>query len=183
MGEEEKSEKEKKKGKKGLILAIAAVIVVIVFLLILTMNGSNEVEEEPLPEIEDIDEILGIEEGEGIDAEALAKCLADDKGAVLYVLPTCPYCINQKAAFGESVKYLKIVDCTQEQEICTEQGIQSVPAWIFDDGNIQPLVGEYPLESLAGITGCLQGEIVEEEIMEEETDSKIEIIIPPVRII
>jgi glutaredoxin len=80
----------------------------------------------------------------------LAQCLTEN-GAVLYGTRTCPHCANQKKMFGDAVKYIDYVECTEQLSLCTQKGIRSVPAWEIDG---KFYVGERALDSLATLAGC-----------------------------
>ena len=101
----------------------------------------------------------------GIDGAAgvldnFAQCLAA-KGATMYGAYSCPHCQNEKAAFGDSFKYVNYVECTVETDKCTAAGIEGVPTWIFPDtsaGSAQggrKFVGEQGLQNLAEESGCV----------------------------
>ena len=83
--------------------------------------------------------------------DQIAQCLTE-KGAVLYQTSWCPHCKNQKEAFGESLKYINLVDCDEERVACQEAGIEGYPAWIINGK--QYLGGRSP-EALAKIADCL----------------------------
>ena len=83
-----------------------------------------------------------------------AKCITE-KGAVFYGASWCTHCQNQKTMFGDSLQYVKYVECagpgnTQTQE-CTDAGISGYPTWIV---NNQTYPGEQTLANLAKLTGC-----------------------------
>jgi hypothetical protein len=80
-----------------------------------------------------------------------AKCLSE-KGVELYVLKTCPHCAHQKEMFGESLKYLKYIECSENYDLCTQKRIEAVPTWILPNG--ERLVGVQSLEVLSQKTGC-----------------------------
>jgi glutaredoxin len=80
-----------------------------------------------------------------------AKCLSE-KGVELYVLKTCPHCAHQKEMFGESLKYLKYIECSENYDLCIQKGIEAVPTWILPNG--ERLLGVQPLEVLSQKTGC-----------------------------
>ncbi len=83
--------------------------------------------------------------------EMLAKCLTEN-GAVMYGADWCPHCNNQKEMFGDAVKYITYVECTEEQQTCVEVGVQGYPTWIFADGS--SVAGAQQLSTLAATTGC-----------------------------
>lgn len=98
--------------------------------------------------------ILSLKE-ESISKESLegfAKCLAD-KGAIMYGNYNCVHCQNEKNAFGESFKFIKYVECTENPKICIDAGIEVVPSWIFSDG--KKLTGRQGIEKLSKESGCL----------------------------
>ena len=85
-----------------------------------------------------------------------AKCITT-KGAVFYGASWCEHCNNQKAMFGESLQYVKYVECAvvgqpqvQTPE-CTAAGISGYPTWII---NNQSYPGEQTIAGLAKLTGC-----------------------------
>jgi len=80
-----------------------------------------------------------------------AKCLTS-KNITMYGTYNCPYCLNEKKAFGSSFQYVSYVECTQDPNKCVDAGILKVPAWIFPDG--KKLVGEQGLEKLSQESGC-----------------------------
>lgn len=89
--------------------------------------------------------------GEIGSAEALAKCLTDS-GAELYGAYWCPHCQQQKDLFGDAVEYVPYIECTTEQEKCSNAGIRAYPTWKFADGS--EAVGGQSLENLASLSGC-----------------------------
>jgi protein-disulfide isomerase len=82
--------------------------------------------------------------------EGFAKCLTD-KGIVMYGSKYCPHCKNQKALFGDAFKYINYVECTENTQLCAENGIMYVPAWII---NGEKYTGEMSLERLSELSGC-----------------------------
>jgi thioredoxin-related protein len=83
--------------------------------------------------------------------EILAKCLTEN-GAVMYGADWCQHCNNQKEMFGDAVKYITYVECTEEQQTCSEAGVQGYPTWIFADGS--SVAGAQQLGTLAAATAC-----------------------------
>lgn len=79
-----------------------------------------------------------------------AKCLTE-KNAELYVNAGCPHCAEQKAMFGDSLKYLKIIDCVDNPDLCLEKEIRYVPTWIINENKE---VGKKSFEELAELSGC-----------------------------
>ena len=82
--------------------------------------------------------------------DKFAKCLTE-KGATLYASKYCGHCQNQKEMFGDSLNYINQVECTENQELCQQMGIQGVPTWIIDG---KSYVGVQSLETLSSVTGC-----------------------------
>ncbi len=83
--------------------------------------------------------------------QSLAECLTES-GAKLYGAYWCPHCIEQKEIFGASKDSLPYVECTEEQETCTNAGITGYPTWIFADGTAA--TGAQTPETLANLAGC-----------------------------
>ena len=82
--------------------------------------------------------------------DGFAKCLRD-KGATMYGAEWCGHCKNQKEMFGESFKYVNYVECPENQQVCTENGITGYPTWII---NGIPYTGAQSFEKLSSLTGC-----------------------------
>ena len=88
--------------------------------------------------------------------DGLAQCLTD-KGAKFYGAFWCPHCQEQKRMFGNSVKLLPYVECSEADQktqtpICIEKKIVQYPTWEFADGS--RLTGEQKPEDLATKAGC-----------------------------
>lgn len=83
--------------------------------------------------------------------DQFAKCLAEKK-VTMYGSATCPYCQDEKRAFGASFQYVPYVECTTDPKVCTDAGVDGVPTWIFADG--KRLVGKQGLEKLSAQSGC-----------------------------
>lgn len=83
--------------------------------------------------------------------DIFAQCLTQ-KGVTMYGAYWCPHCQAQKKLFGESFKYVKYVECTQNVKLCQEKKIDGYPAWTFKDGS--RLSGELSFEKLAEKTSC-----------------------------
>lgn len=88
------------------------------------------------------------------DARALdgfAQCLTD-KGFTMYGAYWCPHCQNEKRAFGDSFRYVRYVECTEDPNICARAGIKGFPTWITDDG--RKFEGEQGVERLSELSSC-----------------------------
>lgn len=83
------------------------------------------------------------------NSDEFAKCLADN--SVLYSREGCSHCANQKAMFGESLKYLNIVECSENLDLCISKNLDGVPAWEIKG---QIYYGVQDLEMLSELTGC-----------------------------
>jgi len=83
--------------------------------------------------------------------EAFAQCLTE-KWITMYGTATCPYCQKQKEMFWDAFEKIDYVDCLETPDICTEQNIQWIPAWIFADRSMKQ--GLQDLEVLAELAGC-----------------------------
>ena len=98
---------------------------------------------------------------EEINAEELAKELTE-QGWVMYGTDRCPFCIKQKAEFGDAFKYINYVNCGLEENrqacedfvrTCKEAGIKEedigIPAWISPNGT--PYIGYHDLVKLSNL--------------------------------
>ena len=74
--------------------------------------------------------------------DEFAQCLSG-KGASMYGAYWCSHCENQKKMFGGSFKYVNYVECTENEDLCNEKGIQGYPTWIIDN---QQYPGEQTFE-------------------------------------
>lgn len=84
--------------------------------------------------------------------EKLAKCIASK--STLYVSTGCVACKYQEEIFGDSFKYLNVVDCAVNPEKCSliiENGYISTPSWII---NNKKYTGVQSIEKLKELTGC-----------------------------
>jgi len=79
-----------------------------------------------------------------------AKCLSE-KGVTMYGSYWCNHCQNQKKIFGDSFKYINYVECTENQDLCREKGIEGYPTWIIND---EKYPGEQSIQKLSQLTGC-----------------------------
>jgi hypothetical protein len=84
--------------------------------------------------------------------DLLAGCLTR-KEVKMYGLVTCPHCQSQKEEFGNSVRYVNYVECTENRKTCVDAGIRRVPAWVFEESDRRK-VGSRSLESLSSLAGC-----------------------------
>lgn len=80
-----------------------------------------------------------------------ARCLSE-KGAVMYGTPNCPFCQSERNAFGDSFRFVRYVDCSDEPQECLNAGVHGVPTWIFADG--RKFEGKQGIEKLSQESGC-----------------------------
>jgi hypothetical protein len=71
--------------------------------------------------------------------DAFAQCLTD-KGAVMYGAEWCSHCKAQKAAFGDSFRLIKYVECPDNTQSCIDK-LEG-----FDDNKT--------MKQLSDATGC-----------------------------
>lgn len=83
--------------------------------------------------------------------DSFAQCLTE-RGFTMYGAYWCPHCQYEKAAFGDSFKYVHYVECTEEPQLCTAAGIEKFPTWLTADG--RRFVGEQSIDGLAEASGC-----------------------------
>lgn len=87
--------------------------------------------------------------------DLFAQCLTE-RGAVMYGTSWCGHCKNQKAAFGESFKYIHFVDCDESGDQCQDRGVKYYPTWMFADGT--NVTGVASFDILSAKTGCTSAE-------------------------
>ena len=83
--------------------------------------------------------------------DLFAKCLAD-KEVTMYGAAWCSHCQNEKAAFGNSFKFVPYVECPENPKECLAKEVKSYPTWIFPDE--RRFVGEQGLKKLSDESGC-----------------------------
>ena len=83
--------------------------------------------------------------------DGFARCLTE-KGFTMYGAYWCPHCQNEKAAFGDSFRYVTYVECTKEPNQCVAAKVDGYPTWIGPGG--VRLEGEQGIERLSKISGC-----------------------------
>jgi len=91
-----------------------------------------------------------VEDNDLSDLDKFAKCLTE-KGATVYVSQYCGHCQHQKEMFGDSLKFVNSVECTENQQLCQEKGIRGVPSWIINGAKYE---GVQSFERLSELTGC-----------------------------
>lgn len=84
------------------------------------------------------------------EIDLFAECL-DEGGIILYIMGGDSYSESQKNEFKDSVKYLKIIDCLEQPEICQGAGIEGFPAWVID-GKVN--YGNKNLDQISKISEC-----------------------------
>ena len=82
---------------------------------------------------------------------SFARCLTD-KGWTMYGAYSCPHCQNEKAAFGDSFRYVTYIECTKEPNRCVAAKIDGYPTWITNDG--RRFEGEQGISKLSKMSGC-----------------------------
>lgn len=80
-------------------------------------------------------------------SEETAKCIG--KNSILYVQLGCHACEIQKEKFGDSYKYLTVIDCWNEREKCSD--IQRTPTWIIKGEKYEGILS---VEKLKELIGC-----------------------------
>jgi glutaredoxin len=81
-------------------------------------------------------------------SEAEAKWIGEH--SVLYAQTGCIHCKEQEDLFGTNTKYLNMVDCLEDVQVCVNLGIEGTPTWII---NGQKYVGVQSIEKLKELTG------------------------------
>jgi len=86
--------------------------------------------------------------------DQFAQCLTD-KGAVMYGAAWCSHCKEQKAAFGDSFKLIKYVECPDNTQLCIDRGIQGFPTWLIGTSTKIEGFDSKTMKTLSDATGCL----------------------------
>ena len=81
--------------------------------------------------------------------EELAKCIGSK--STLYIQKGCFACQKQEELFGETYKYLNVVDCLVDRQKCIDKEITATPTWVI---NNEKLVGVRTIEKLKELTNC-----------------------------
>lgn len=110
--------------KKSLITIIIVLAIIVFAIYALNKNGVNT------------------------DVE-LAKCIGAK--TTLYMQTGCPACKKQESLFGETYKYLNVIDCLTNTQKCIDEEITNIPTW-FINGN--KYIGVQSIEKLKELTGC-----------------------------
>lgn len=79
----------------------------------------------------------------------LAKCIGSK--STLYLQTGCFACQKQEDLFGDTYKYLNVVDCLVKNQECLNKEITATPTWII---NNEKIVGVQTIEKLKELTGC-----------------------------
>ena len=82
-----------------------------------------------------------------------AQCITD-AGAILYTSEGCSYCLSQKNLLGNSIKFIKEVECTINPNMCIDAGISGVPTWIIGDEKVEGFDKNKTMQELSDATGC-----------------------------
>lgn len=90
------------------------------------------------------------------EIEEIAKCMTEN-GAIMYGSVSCPHCTDQKARFGDAIKFINYLECNayespEDAKICIEKGIEALPTWDLPSG--ERIFGNYPISELAEKSGC-----------------------------
>jgi|GEM_PF-1293710 len=86
----------------------------------------------------------------------LAKCLTKE-GVKFYGAFWCPHCQEQKAMFGDDLRYVTFVECDPrdpkaDPADCAERKIDRYPTWFFPGQGNE--TGYHTAEELAKKSGC-----------------------------
>lgn len=140
--------------KKWLVIGIA--LIVIIAGLGIIFFASNKVGDKNGKSDSENGQVSGAStQNENAEyKEKLAKYLKE-QGMILYGAYWCSHCKEQKALFGDAVKYLDYVECDAKgdganPDECVARGIEGYPTWIY---NGKQYSGVQSLEDLAEISG------------------------------
>ncbi|MBU0470858.1 MAG: hypothetical protein KKA62_00085 [Nanoarchaeota archaeon] len=92
--------------------------------------------------------------------DLLAQCLSE-KGATIYSSFRCGHCLQQKELLGDSVRFIKEVECNPDGEnsqikLCEEKEITGTPTWVIEKNGIEIKrhAGYMTIEELKEFSGC-----------------------------
>ena len=85
--------------------------------------------------------------------DQFAQCLTS-KGATMYGAAWCSHCKEQKAAFGDSFKYINYVECPDNTKLCIDKGIQGFPTWLIGTSTKLEGFDSHTMKALSDATGC-----------------------------
>lgn len=92
--------------------------------------------------------------------DQLAQCLSE-KGISFYSSYHCGYCLKTKEMFGDSMKFIKEIECHPDDphsqfELCQQKNIEGTPTWVMeiDGGEIKRQEGFMNIEALKEFSGC-----------------------------
>lgn len=86
--------------------------------------------------------------------DKFAQCLTE-KGAIMYGAVWCEHCKEQKKVFSDSFKYIKYVECPENEKLCIDKGVQGYPTWIMGETIIEEGFNKNTtMKKLASSTGC-----------------------------
>jgi hypothetical protein len=80
-------------------------------------------------------------------SDEVAQCIGQN--SIVYIQNGCHACLNQENLFGDSYKYLNVIDCFYTPEKCS--GITATPTWVI---NGEKYIGVQSIDKLKGLTGC-----------------------------
>lgn len=84
--------------------------------------------------------------------DSFAKCLTE-KQVTMYGASWCSHCQNQKKLFGSAFQFATYVECTENEKLCLDRGVEAFPTWINGAGLKK--TGELSLAQLAEFSGCV----------------------------
>lgn len=121
------------------IIALTLVIIVALIIFISAIAGIGIFKKNPVTK----------------NLDSFAQCLSE-KNVTMYGAYWCPHCLNEKALFGDSWKYMQYVECdpngpNNNAQLCTDLGIDGYPTWII---NGEKMPGEVSIDTLAKLSGC-----------------------------
>jgi hypothetical protein len=83
------------------------------------------------------------------DVINLSICLGQ-KSTSLYVLRGCSHCARELELFGDNIKNINIVECSNVPTVCTELGINAFPTWKINGTYYQGYKDAVELKTLSG---------------------------------
>ena len=124
--------------KQNKIIIGCAVILCVAVIIFIIINGSKS---KSLPN------------NKVVSYDTFAQCLTN-KGAVMYGAEWCSHCKAQKAAFGDSFKFINYVECPENTQLCIDKGVQGYPTWLIGTSTKLDGFDDKTMQALSSATGC-----------------------------
>ena len=119
------------------ILLISTILILAIYQLSYVDRDDSEIEHYSDLSMED-----------NIDLALVMEKLGE-KGAKLYTIPNCPYCVKQKELLSEHLDKIEVINCVDGDTVVEKcKAFDGFPAWEIDG---KAMTGMQPIEKLHAI--------------------------------